>query len=125
LSNLSAIFEPLSSRITRFRLYIHDASSTIAERFLGAMALSGIVAITTVYAWQSFSGVTQTLAPLARGVAYLADYHKASAYPGVEGNKSLRIHENGVVSYAEDDRGTIIITVGFVKLPEAEQPASQ
>jgi hypothetical protein len=54
-----------------------------------------------------------------------AHYHKASAYPGVERDKSLRIHENGVISYAEEDGWDVIIKVDFVRLPEADQQSSK
>ena len=84
-----------------------------------------IVMFITWYVWDSFSVATRTLAPAVRVVAYFADYQKASTYPGVEGIKRLRIHENGVVSYAEENGWDIIIKVDLVKLPEADQQSSK
>lgn len=47
-------------------------------------------------------------------VAYTSDFQFAACYPGVDANKRLRLHENGVVSYAEQDGWDIKITVGRV-----------
>jgi hypothetical protein len=47
-------------------------------------------------------------------VAYVSDFQFAARYPGIDPNKRLRLHENGVVSYAEQDGWDIKITVGEV-----------
>jgi hypothetical protein len=125
LSNLSQMFEHLSSKIARFRQRVNNVYTEIGDRFFGAGVTSLIVLFITWYVWDSFPTVTRTLAPAVRAVSYFADYQKASAYPGIEGNKRLRIHENGVVSYAEENGWDIIIKVDFVKLQEADQQSSK
>jgi hypothetical protein len=84
-----------------------------------------IVLFIACYVWYSFPTVTRKLAPAVRAVAYFADYQKASAYPGVERNKKFRLHENGVVSYAEENGWDFIIKVDFVKPQEADQQSSK
>jgi hypothetical protein len=99
-------------------IYIY---TEIGDRFFGAMITFLMVMFITWYVWDSFPTVTRTLAPAVRVVAYFADYHKASAYPGVEANKKFRLHENGVVSYAKEDGWDLIIKVDFVTPPGADQ----
>jgi hypothetical protein len=125
LGNLSQMFEHLSSKIARFRQRVNKVHTEIGERFFGAMMTSLIVLVITWYVWNSFPTVTRTLAPVVRAVAYFADYQKASAYPGVERDKKFRLHENGVISYAEEDSSGVIIKVDFVKLHEADQQSSK
>jgi hypothetical protein len=125
LGNLSQMFEHLSSKIARFRQRVNKVHTEIGERFFGAMMTSLIVLVITWYVWNSFPTVTRTLAPVVRAVAYFADYQNASAYPGVERDKKFRLHENGVVSYAEEDSSGVIIKVDFVKLHEADQQSSK
>jgi len=125
LSNLSQMFEHFSFKIARFRQRVNNGYTEIGNRFFGAGATSIIVLCITWYVWDSFPTVTRTLAPAVRAVAYFADYQNASAYPGVERNKKFRLHENGVVSYAEKDSSGVIIKVAFVKLQEADQQSSK
>lgn len=53
---------------------------------------------------------------VVRWVAYAADYHEAVLYPNVAKGVKMRLHENGVVSYAVRDGRHISLTVG--KFPE-------
>lgn len=50
-----------------------------------------------------------------KSVAYVSDFQCAANYPGIDQDKRLRLHENGVVSYAERDGWDIKITVDSVK----------
>lgn len=51
-----------------------------------------------------------------RLVAYHSDYHQLLSYPGVDRVKRARIHENGVVSYAELANFDAVITVSNISL---------
>jgi hypothetical protein len=65
--------------------------------------------------WQWYSPATRSLKPIVRAVAYFADFQQASLYPGVDVNRRLRLHENGVVSYAEERGWDIVISVKKVQ----------
>lgn len=51
-------------------------------------------------------------ASLVKLIAYVADYQYLDNYPGVDGGKKVRLHDNGVVSYAKLDDWRVIITIG-------------
>jgi hypothetical protein len=57
------------------------------------------------------------LTPAVRIIAYVADYQPLPRYPGVEGTRRARVHENGIVSYAEEQGWDIHITVDAVRSP--------
>jgi hypothetical protein len=65
-------------------------------RAIGAFGLM----VTFGILWEDFPTFTKSLEPLVREIAYVADFQEVSAYPGVDTNRRLRLHENGVVSYA-------------------------
>jgi hypothetical protein len=74
----------------------------------------GIVFGITLF-WQWYSPATRSLKPIVRAVAYFADFQQVSLYPGVDVNRRLRLHENGVVSYAEERGWDIVISVEKVQ----------
>jgi hypothetical protein len=82
-------------------------------RVLGVFGIMVVVALP----WKQDLPFKKSLEPLIRGIAYVADFQEVSAYPGVDTNRRLRLHENGVVSYAEEHDGNISICVGRVQLP--------
>lgn len=51
-------------------------------------------------------------ASLVKLIAYVADYQYLDNYPGVDAGKKVRLHDNGVVSYAKLDDWRVIITIG-------------
>ncbi len=53
--------------------------------------------------------------PLVRDLAYCADYQNAAKYPGVKHSSRMRLHDNGVVSYASLVNGHVEITTENVK----------
>jgi hypothetical protein len=55
----------------------------------------------TMFLMQWFSHVIIRLQPIVRSIAYFADFQQAPLYPGVDVNRRLRLHENGIVSYTE------------------------
>lgn len=77
----------------------------------------GVLAVLTLvaYIWTWSFAEIRSLGPLIRWVAYCADFQEASLYPGIEVNKKFRLHENGVVSYAERQGWDISISVEKVQ----------
>jgi hypothetical protein len=78
---------------------------------IGAMAF----ALGITFLWQWYSPVTRSLIPIVRVVAYIADFQQVSLYPDVDVNRRLRLHENSVVSYAEERGWDIVISVEKVQ----------
>jgi hypothetical protein len=79
---------------------------------MGAAAIAILAAAT--WGW-TFDRMRSIGRPIVRLVAYFADFQQAPLYPGIEPSKRMRLHENGVVSYAERQGGEIIIAVGKVE----------
>ena len=102
----------LLSPKSKIRLFIESGRNQFISKalghFLGAIFSSLAVAgILDMHA--QFLGGNSAL---IRWVAYSVDFHEAKNFPGVDRTKKLRLHENGVVSYAEQDGGDIKITIG-------------
>jgi hypothetical protein len=110
-ANLSHFFEqqPRGSLINRSKLI-----KAGFRNFSHVIGIIGIIAA-VAYAWQSYPAVTESLKPAVRALAYIVDFQQVPLYPGVEVNKRLRLHENGVVSYAEERGGDIVISVEKVQ----------
>jgi hypothetical protein len=89
-------------------------SKAILKSFSHVLGTAGIMAV-AAYTWQSSPAVTESLKPAVRALAYIADFQQVSLYPGVEVNRRLRLHENGVVSYAEERGWDIVISVEKVQ----------
>ena len=74
---------------------------------MGAFAIS-YYAITTF----DFSSTNaKTLHPLVKWVAYVGDFQPSLAYPGIQANERVRLHENGVISSAVIENGEVVIYV--------------
>jgi hypothetical protein len=112
----------------RLRRFIEQARSKTAElawkswgRAFGAFML--VFAIAVVH--EQYTSAKTYLKPMIRGIAYLADYQQIPQYPGIDGNRRSRIHGNGIVSYAEDHRGNIIISVDYVRFNTSKEPSDR
>jgi hypothetical protein len=82
-----------------------------APRFL-AQALGALaICIYSAQAFQYSSDHQATLYPLARWFALFADYQQMQRYPGVQPSEHVRLHENGVVSYAKVVNGEVVIGI--------------
>jgi hypothetical protein len=100
---------PMQSSLRRRLSRVMNAGLAHA---MGAAA----VAIFAAATWEwTFAEMRSVGRPIVRLVAYFADFQRAPLYPGVEPSKRLRLHENGVVSYAERRGGEIVIAVGKVE----------
>jgi hypothetical protein len=109
----------------RLRRFVEQGRSKSAElawkswgRAFGAFMLVFVVAV----AHGQYPSAKAYLKPIVRGVAYLADYQQVPKYPGVDENRRSRVHENGIVSYAEDRGGDIVISVDSVRLNTSKEP---
>ncbi|WP_129642608.1 hypothetical protein [Peristeroidobacter agariperforans] len=85
-----------------FRAWLHAMGATL-------------VAIGAAMPWDWHADLLLSHPDLIRRVAYLTDYQPAARYPGVNARARLRLHENGVVSYAEPNGWNIDIVVGQIK----------
>ena len=83
----------------------------------GFMHMFGVMGIVfgIAFFWEWYSPTTRSLKPIVRVVAYFADFQQVALYPGVDTNRRLRLHENGVVSYAEECGWDICISVDEVQ----------
>jgi hypothetical protein len=70
------------------------------------------VSLAAATAWDLNAELILRNPAVIKWVAYSADFQEAYRYPGVDEGKRIRLHENGVVSYAEIDGWNINITVG-------------
>jgi hypothetical protein len=68
-----------------------------------------------------FSAITR-LEPAIRLTAYYADYQIVPRYPGVDTTRRLRLHPNGVVSYAEKHGWDVLISVDKVQREVGQTP---
>jgi hypothetical protein len=110
----------------RLRCFVEQGRSKSAElawkswgRAFGAFMLVFVVAV----AHGQHPSAKAYVKPIVRGVAYLADYQQVPKYPGVDENRRSRVHENGIVSYAEDRGGDIVISVDYVRFNTSKEPS--
>ncbi len=96
--------DPIHKTLYKYDLYF-------AKSIFGLISISFI----TMSFWQwSLNSVLTYGASAIRFIAYTSDFHSADAYPGVQKGKRWRLHENGVVSYAERKGWTIELRVDKV-----------
>ena len=97
------------------RLFLEQNIGNFVWR--GFMQMLGVMGIAFGIAifWEWYSPATRSLKPIVRVVAYFADFQQVSLYPGIDVNRRLRLHENGVVSYAEERGWDIVISVEKVR----------
>jgi len=100
-----------SCALVSFRRRLLGLGNKVFGHAIGAAAVSLIA----MYIWAWFFAGIRSLGPLIRWVAYCADFQEASLYPGVEAKRRFRLHENGVVSYAERQGCDISISVEKVQ----------
>ncbi|MED5617642.1 hypothetical protein [Ideonella sp. BN130291] len=53
----------------------------------------------------------RTLHPMVRWIAFVSDFQASPKYPGVGANERIRLHENGVISFARVQDGEVVIDV--------------
>jgi hypothetical protein len=109
---------------SRPRLFLEQNIENFVWR--GFMQMLGVMGIAFGIAifWKWYSPATRSLKPIVRVVAYFADFQQVSLYPGVDVNRRLRLHENGVVSYAEERGWDIVISVDKIQCGDQNAPSS-
>jgi hypothetical protein len=100
---------------SRSRLFLEQNIGKFVWR--GFIQMFGVIGIAfgIAFFWNWYSPAIRNLKPVVRAVAYFADFQQVSLYPGVDVNRRLRLHENGVVSYAEERGWDIVISVEKVQ----------
>lgn len=93
------------------RAFIESGRDRFFIRALGHYLGSLVIALCAAYAFDVHAQFLREHLQLIRWVAYATDFQFAPNYPGIDGGKKVRLHENGVVSYAERDGRDIKITV--------------
>jgi hypothetical protein len=114
---LKATFPTETARLRQMIDRGRSTSAALAWYGLGRAFAAFMLVFVGAVAEEQYPHVVPYLTPIVRGIAYLADYQPLPRYPGIDGTRRARVHENGVVSYAEDQRWTIIITVDTVRPP--------
>jgi hypothetical protein len=115
-NELTIFFSKAFSPSSKVRYFVEHGREKIMSRYFFHAIGAAIVAICGGAVWDWHSRfILQHPQPI-RWVAYLADYQPSILYPGVSKTTRLRLHENGVVSYAERNGWNIQITIGKVRL---------
>lgn len=113
------IFMPIrlfTGRMAPLEASLRRRVTWITNVGLGHAMGAAAIAILAAATWDSIVAQTRTLAgPAVRLVAYFSDFHRLPQYPGVDASKRTRLHENGVVSYAQRRGTEIVVTVGKVE----------
>jgi hypothetical protein len=93
-------WQAVSRRQNRF------VTRTAFHAFGAALIASGAAVL-----WDWHTRFLMSHPDLIRWVAYFVDYHRAPLYPSIDIHARLRLHENGVVSYAVPRDGGVRIIV--------------
>lgn len=72
----------------------------VGTRYLAHIAGSAMLVIASAAILKACTSLQEYCLPAIPWIAYVADYQEAPAYPGIPNNQRVRLHENGVVSYA-------------------------
>ena len=67
-----------------------------------------------------YSKIAQKIKPDVRWTAYVVDFQDMPRYPGLERGKRTRLHENGVVSYAEPSANGWDISISVARVSDGE-----
>jgi hypothetical protein len=106
----------LSSKLlaaqSKMRSFIESGRDQFISKAFGHFVGAVFVSLAAAYVWDLHAKFLTENPAIIRWAAYATDFHQSKNYPGVDSNKKLRLHENGVVSYAEPDGRDIKITVG-------------
>jgi hypothetical protein len=116
LRTIGHLFPEVSRPCTFLEAQRHVLSYNAWGHAVGAMCATFFV----LYLLVGYDHTAKGLKPVVRWIAYLADFQDVPRYPGLERGKRTRIHENGVVSYAEPSGWDISISVTRVSDGDAK-----
>jgi hypothetical protein len=106
------LISKLLSTQSKIRLFMelgrNQFSSNAVGHFMGAI----FIALPAAGAGALHAKFLLENPAFIRWIAYATDFHEAKNFLGVDRTKKLRLHENGVVSYAEKNGEDIKITIG-------------
>jgi hypothetical protein len=112
LNDLLRLAAKLLAAQSKMRLFIESGREKFVSRAFGHLMGAIFASLAAAYAWNLHEKFLMDNSAIIRWTAYLTDFHHSKNYPGVDSSKKIRLHENGVVSYAEPDGRDIKITVG-------------
>lgn len=113
-NDLLILSSKLLSTQSRARLFIEAGRGKFISRSFGHAIGATIISLAAAQVWTWHASFLIANPAIIKWVAYVTDFQFADRYPGTDSKKRLRLHENGVVSYAEEDGWDIKITVGKV-----------
>jgi hypothetical protein len=112
INDLLLLASKLLAAQSKMRSFIESGRDQFISRAFGHVMGAIFVSLAAAYVWDLHAKFLIDNSAIIRWAAYATDFHHSKNYPGVDSSKKLRLHENGVVSYAEPDGRGIKITVG-------------
>jgi hypothetical protein len=112
---LEQTFPTEASRLRRMVEHGRSRSTDLAWNSMGCGLGAFMLLFVAAVAQEQYPHAKAYLTPIVRGVAYIGDYQPIPNYPGIDGHRRARVHENGVVSYAEEQGWDIHISVDTVR----------
>lgn len=102
--------KPLSAQ-SKIRSFIESGRDRFISRAFGHVLGAIFVSLAAAAVWDLHATVLLENPNIIRWAAYATDFYSVKNFPGVDSSKKLRLHENGVVSYAEPDGWNVKISV--------------
>lgn len=112
INDMLLLASKLLSSQSKMRSFVESGRDRFISRAFGHVMGAMFVAIAAGAVWDLHARFLLDNPNVIRWAAYATDFYQAKNFPGVDSSKKLRLHENGVVSYAEPDGWDIKITVG-------------
>jgi hypothetical protein len=112
LNDLFLLASKLLAAQSKMRSFIESGRRRFISRAFGHAMGATFASLAAAYVWDLHAKFLTENPAVIRWTAYATDFHYSRSYPGIDSGKKLRLHENGVVSYAEQDGQDIKITVG-------------
>lgn len=85
--------------------------STHSIRYLAQAIGAFAICVYSAQIFQYSNDHQASLHPLVKWLALFADYQPAEVYPGVARGERVRLHENGVISYARVENDQVVIRI--------------
>lgn len=112
INDMLLLASKLLSSQSKMRSFIESGRDRFISRAFGHVMGAIFVALAAGGVWDLHARFLLDNPNIIRWAAYATDFYQSKNFPGVDSSKKLRLHENGVVSYAEPDGWDIKITVG-------------
>lgn len=89
------------------RQLLAGLTTKVIAHMVGAIAISLFFAYIFVFVGEN----EKYLHPVVKWVAFISDFQATPNYPGIKDNERIRLHENGVISFAQVQDGEVKIVV--------------